>query len=211
MSKQRRAATPSPTRGDHSEDVMERSADTVEQTVPNAILYVRVSTKEQAERDGDPEGYSIPAQREACKRKATSLDAAVIEEFVDRGESARTADRPELQRLLDFVLDNRVTYVIVHKIDRLARNRADDVAINVALKQAGVQLVSVTENIDETPAGILLHGIMSSIAEFYSRNLANEVIKGLVQKAKNGGTPTPAPLGHLNVRVIVNRLEKPNH
>ncbi len=172
-----------------------------------AVIYVRVSTKEQAERDGDPEGYSIPAQREACKRKAASLDAAVIEEFVDRGESARTADRPELQRLLDFVLDNRVTYVIVHKIDRLARNRADDVAINVALKQAGVQLVSVTENIDETPSGILLHGIMSSIAEFYSRNLANEVIKGSVQKAKAGGTPGRAPTGYLNVRRIVNGQE----
>ena len=43
-----------------------------------AVIYVRVSTTEQAERDGDPEGYSIPAQREACKRKAASLDAAVI-------------------------------------------------------------------------------------------------------------------------------------
>ena len=172
-----------------------------------AVIYVRVSTKEQAERDGDPEGYSIPAQREACKRKATSLDAAVIEEFVDRGESARTADRPELQRLLDFVIDNPVTYVIVHKIDRLARNRADDVAINLALQQAGVQLVSVTENIDETPSGILLHGIMSSIAEFYSRNLANEVIKGSVQKAKAGGTPGRAPTGYLNVRHIVNGQE----
>ncbi len=51
-----------------------------------AVIYVRVSTKEQAERDGDPEGYSIPAQREACKRKALSLNAAVIDEFVDRGE-----------------------------------------------------------------------------------------------------------------------------
>ncbi len=172
-----------------------------------AVIYVRVSTKEQAERDGDPEGYSIPAQREACKRKALSLGAAVLDEFVDRGESARTADRPELQRLLDFVLDNAVTYVIVHKIDRLARNRADDVTINIALKQAGVQLVSVTENIDETPSGVLLHGIMSSIAEFYSRNLANEVIKGSVQKAKGGGTPGRAPTGYLNVRRIVNGQE----
>ena len=86
-----------------------------------AVLYVRVSTKEQAERDGDPEGYSIPAQREACKRKAASLGAVVLDEFVDRGESARTADRPELQRMLEFLHDNRVTYVIVHKIDRLAR------------------------------------------------------------------------------------------
>ncbi len=172
-----------------------------------AAIYVRVSTKEQAERDGDPEGYSIPAQREACSRKARSLGAIVIDEFVDRGESARTSDRPELQRLLDFVRANQVTYVIVHKIDRLARNRADDVAINLALKQAGVQLVSVTENIDETPSGILLHGIMSSIAEFYSRNLATEVIKGSVQKAKQGGTPMRAPTGYRNVRRIDNGQE----
>jgi DNA invertase Pin-like site-specific DNA recombinase len=47
-------------------------------------------------------------------------------------------------------------------------------------------LVSCTESIDESPSGILLHGIMSAIAEFYSRNLANEVMKGLVHKAKNG-------------------------
>jgi site-specific DNA recombinase len=184
-----------------------RDAHAAVEGTATAVIYVRVSTKEQAERDGDPEGYSIPAQREACKRKASSLDAAVIEEFVDRGESARTADRPELQRLLDFVIDNDVTYVIVHKIDRLARNRADDVAINLALQQAGVKLVSVTENIDETPSGILLHGIMSSIAEFYSRNLANEVIKGSVQKAKAGGTPGRAPTGYLNVRRIVNGQE----
>ena len=126
---------------------------------------------------------------------------------MERSESAKTADRPELQRMLQFVKDNSVKYVIVHKVDRLARNRADDVVINLALKQAGATLVSVSENIDQTPSGLLLHGIMSSIAEFYSRNLATEVIKGCVQKAKNGGTPGKAPVGYLNVRQIVNGLE----
>jgi site-specific DNA recombinase len=172
-----------------------------------AVIYLRVSSKEQAEKGGEAEGYSIPAQREACKRKAESLNVAVVEEFVDRGESAKTADRPELQRLLDYVTHQPVKYVIVHKVDRLARNRADDVAINLALKQAGVELVSVSENIDQTPSGLLLHGIMSSIAEFYSRNLATEVIKGCVQKAKNGGTPGRAPIGYLNVRRIENGRE----
>ena len=57
-------------------------------------------------------------------------------------------------------------------------------------QKSGATLVSCSENIDETPSGLLLHGIMSSIAEFYSRNLANEVIKGLNQKAKTGGTVT---------------------
>ena len=60
--------------------------------------------------------------------------------------------------------------------------------------------MSVSENIDETPSGLLLHGIMSSIAEFYSRNLANEVMKGTVEKAKRGGTPYKAPHGYLNRR-----------
>src|SRR5881397_994542 len=161
----------------------------------NAVIYLRVSTKEQAQRDGDPEGYSIPAQREACKRKAASLGAAVVEEFADKGESARKADRPQLQALLAYIRANPVGYVIVHKVDRLARNRADDVEITLAIRAAGAMLVSCTENIDETPSGLLLHGIMSSIAEFYSRNLANEVIKGTQQKVKAGGTPTRAPIG----------------
>ena len=94
--------------------------------------------------------------------------------------------------------DGRVDYVIVHKLDRLARNRADDVEITRAFDEAGVRLVSTSENIDQTPGGMLLHGIMSSIAEFYSRNLAAEVVKGLSQKARAGGTVGRAPLGYLN-------------
>ena len=109
--------------------------------------------------------------------------------------------------MLRYVKENEVTYVIVHKVDRLARNRVDDVEINLALKAAGVTLVSCSENIDATPSGMLLHGIMSSIAEFYSRNLANEILKGSVQKAKTGGTVGKAPLGYLNVRTIVNGSE----
>ena len=167
-----------------------------------AVIYLRVSTKEQAEKGGEKEGFSIPAQREACTRKAVSLGAVVAEEFVDRGESARSAKRPELQKMLAYVKENPVSFVIVHKIDRLARDRGDDVEISVALKAAGTTLVSCSENIDETPSGILLHGIMSSIAEFYSRNLANEVNKGLIQKAKSGGTPCKAPVGYLNVRKV---------
>lgn len=90
-------------------------------------------------------------------------------------------------------------HCIVHKVDCLARNRADDVAIHLALKDAGVILVSATEHIDETPSGMLLHGIMSTFAEFYSRNLANEVTKGTTEKAITGGTNCKAPIGYLNV------------
>jgi site-specific DNA recombinase len=178
-----------------------------------AITYLRVSTKEQAERGGREEGFSIPAQREANTRKAASLDAAIVAEFTDAGESGTSAaKRPELQKMLAWVREHPVDYCIVHKLDRLARSRADDVAIHFALKQAGVTLVSTSENIDETPSGMLMHGIMSSIAEFYSRNLANEVTKGLVQKASLGGTVTRAPLGYKNVHLTddLGRINSPS-
>src|ERR1700722_1285590 len=71
-------------------------------------------------------------------RESTAIDRAptknssspTIGIFVDRGESAKTADRPELQRLLEFVTEQPVKYLVVHKVDRLARNRVNDVAIN---------------------------------------------------------------------------------
>ena len=168
--------------------------------VLTAVTYQRVSTKEQASKGGRDEGFSIPAQREANAKKAASLEARVVAEFVDAGESARSANRPDLQRMLEYVESHQVTYCIVHKVDRLARNRLDDVEIHRRLVEAGVTLVSATENIDETPSGTLLHGIMSSIAEFYSKNLASEVTKGLNQKFATGGTPMRAPIGYLNVR-----------
>ena len=170
-----------------------------------AVSYLRVSTRGQAERGGGhDEGFSIPAQREANKKKATTLGAIVGKEFVDRGASAKSADRPQLQAMLEYVRENanRVDYVIVHKVDRLARNRDDDSDIMRVLRECGVQLVSASESIDETPSGMLLHGIMSSIAEFYSRNLATEVKKGMGEKVKSGGTIGRAPIGYINVRRI---------
>ena len=105
-----------------------------------AVTYLRVSTADQATRGGREEGFSIPAQREANTRKAASLGATIVDEFVDAGESATSAKRPELQRMLTYVREQHVDYCIVHKLDRLARSRADDVAIHFALKQAGVTL-----------------------------------------------------------------------
>ncbi len=172
-----------------------------------AVIYLRVSTKEQAEKGGEQEGYSIPAQREACRRKAEALHAEILEEFIDAGESAKSADRPDLQRLIEFVDKNKVDYVIVHKIDRLARNRNDDVMINIQLQAAGAHLVSCTENIDETPSGKLLHGIMASIAEFYSGNLGAEALKGMLQKVARGGTIGKAPIGYLNVTKVIDGRE----
>lgn len=172
-----------------------------------AVSYLRVSTKDQASRGGLAEGLSIPAQRSAIAAKASAIGAEIVMEFADAGESGRSADRPQLQEMLRYLRNNHADVVIVHKIDRLARNRADDVTINLAIRQAGAQLVSVTENVDETPQGQLIHGIFSAVADFYSANLAQEVLKGMEQKVRSGGTIGRAPVGYINVRTTINGRE----
>lgn len=172
-----------------------------------AVSYLRVSTKDQASRGGLAEGLSIPAQRGAITAKARAIGAEILMEFADAGESGRSVDRPQLQEMLHYLRNNNVDVVIVHKIDRLARNRADDVTINLAIRQAGAQLVSVTENVDETPQGQLVHGIFSAVADFYSANLAQEVLKGMEQKVRNGGSIGRAPVGYINVRTTINGRE----
>ena len=175
-------------------------------TPKRAVSYLRVSTREQAERGGREEGFSIPAQRAANKRKAQTIGAVITKEFVERGVSGTSTRRPALQAMLRYLEDasadgETIDYVIVHKLDRLARNRADDVALNQRFDNLGIRLISTSENIDQTPGGMLLHGIMSSIAEFYSLNLSNEVKKGMGEKARNGGCIGRAPLGYRNTTI----------
>jgi site-specific DNA recombinase len=173
-----------------------------------AILYLRVSSRGQVETDYDDDGLSIAGQRARCAEEAAKYDAEVVDEYIERAETAKTNDRPELQRMLARIREQRdVDYVILWKVDRFARNRRDDANMLFEIESSGAHLVSATENIDETPAGRLMHGMLASFAEYYSQNLGREVIKGTTEKAKRGGTPTIAPLGYLNVRDVVDGRE----
>ena len=93
---------------------LSREENSAEPTPARAVIYLRVSTTKQASTGGEVEGYSIPAQRSACHRKAEELGASVVAEYVDAGASARSADRPALQELLERLEDEQdVDYVIV--------------------------------------------------------------------------------------------------
>lgn len=107
-----------------------------------AVSYVRVSTADQARRGTDPDGLSIPVQREANRRRALEMGALIVAEFIERGRSGRSLERPELQQMLRCIQDTPVDFVIVHKIDRLARNRADDAAITKTILETGAHLAS---------------------------------------------------------------------
>jgi site-specific DNA recombinase len=96
--------------------------------------------------------------------------------------------------------DPTIDCLVVHKLDRLARNLEDHAAVRAALRKVGVQLHSVTETLEDSASGKLVEGILASIAEFYSANLGQEIRKGMDQKAAQGGWPVRAPFGYRNVR-----------
>jgi len=162
----------------------------------NALAYARVSTKEQAEK-----GLSIPAQLKAIREYASSHGFRILEEYVDEGESAKTSDRPAFREMVKRCQkDKTIDAVVVHKIDRFSRNNIDFYAYKAILKKEGVRLLSVTENIDENPSGEFIENVLVAMAQFYSRNLAEEVLKGLKEKFRRGEWPVKASIGYKHVR-----------
>jgi len=162
----------------------------------NCLLYARVSTDKQAQKD-----LSIPAQIAAMKEYAKKNGWRVVGHFIDEGESAKTANRPELKRLIQHCKENKnIDIVIVHKIDRLARNLIDYATIKAILKQKGIRLISVSEPFDDNPIGHLLENIIASISEWYSANLGEEIKKANTAKLKRGEWPHKPPLGYKSVK-----------
>ena len=157
----------------------------------NCLLYARVSTDKQAQKE-----LSIPAQIEAMKEYARRNRWKIAGHFVDSGESAKTANRPELQRLIHYCQENEgVEVVLVHKLDRLARNLIDHATITTIFRRKGIRLVSVCEPIEDTPAGKLMENFLASMSEYYSANLGSEIRKGNMAKLRKGEWPhkPPAP------------------
>ena len=169
---------------------------------PTAVLYLRVSTPSQVNTDYDPEGISIPAQREACLRKAAQLGVQVVDEYIEPGRTATSMDkRPAFQTMLERIRNQRdVNYVIVYKLSRMNRNRLDDAFVLSRLRKYKTTLVSATESIDETPVGQLMHGILAAFNEYRSAEDGADIRYKMGQKAKRGGTLGRAKLGYTNVR-----------
>jgi site-specific DNA recombinase len=165
---------------------------------PTAVIYLRVSTSESANRGGEAEGYSIPIQRERSVTKAQELGAPVVEEFADPGKTATNMNRPGLQALLAFIEKQQPTYLIVYKLDRLSREMLDALIIDRTLGMAGTELISCTEHLDNSPAGKLQKNILRSMNQYHSDNLTDELKNKLIGKIRAGGTIGKAPIGYLN-------------
>ena len=171
-----------------------------------AVIYARYSSDLQREE-------SIEAQVRACKNYAKNNNLVIIDEYIDRAKSATTDNRPEFQRMIEDSNLKMFDVVLVHKLDRFARNRFDSIHYRVQLKKNNVALQSVIENLDpDAPESVILESVIEGFNEYYSRNLAREVEKGKKENAlkclHTGGIP---PLGYdverPSLKLIINESE----
>lgn len=144
-----------------------------------AVAYPRYSSDNQREE-------SITAQlrgiEEYCQRKGYVL----VDSYPDEARTATNDNRPNFQRMIADSEKNLFDVVVVHKLDRFARDRYDSAFYKRTLKKNGVRLESVLEHLDNSPESIILESVLEGMAEYYSRNLARETRKGLLENATSG-------------------------
>ena len=166
--------------------------------VPGALVYTRISDEEQGRRNA----ANIPTQTKKARDHCDRLSLPVLKVFIDE-ESARTADRPNLQKLLDYCREHRgkVSHVVVADLSRLARNVSDQGMLIGRLADMGVTLLSVEEpHIDSTAAGKLSANLLGSVNQFYSDILSERVRYRMGEAVKAGRFVWRAPLGYKNVQ-----------
>lgn len=151
----------------------------------NGVIYARYSSDNQREE-------SIDGQLRECLVFAEKNDIQIIETYVDRALSAKTDNRPDFQRMIRDSTKEQFEVIIVWKLDRFARNRYDSAHYKAILKRNNVRVVSATEAISQGPEGIILESLLEGMAEYYSAELAEKVLRGMKENAYNckfnGGT-----------------------
>lgn len=157
-----------------------------------AVAYTRVSSAEQLR-----EGFSIAAQQVLLRDYAKRNGYEIVAEFSD-DETAKTTGRPDFGRMLQHLRANPGHTIIAEKTDRLYRNlkdyqTLDELGVEIHFAKEGGRLAT---NADAK----FMHGIRVLMAKKYVDNLSEEVKKGMVQKAREGGWPTWAPIGYMNVK-----------
>lgn len=172
---------------------------------PRAVLYARFSSDNQREE-------SIEAQLRAMHEFCSRNSIVIMHEYCDRAKSATTDDRPEFLKMIAASKEGDFDFAIVHKLDRFSRNRYDSAYYKRELKKNGVQLLSVLEQMDDSPESIILESVLEGMSEYYSKNLAREVMKGMRESAMDcryigGWIPYGFRVDPQTRRYIINEYE----
>ena len=176
------------------------------QPLTPAALYARVSSDRQ---DVD---LSVAAQLRALRDYAKNNGYSIAREYVDEAESGRIADRPQFRNMIDEGGKATAPFqvILVWKFSRFTRKREHAVAFKSMLRRKGIRVVSITEHADDSPTGKLMEAIIESVDEFYSENLAQEVVRGMREAASRGYfLASRAPFGYNRIKVSDGVKDRP--
>lgn len=138
----------------------------------NVVLYARFSSHSQNEQ-------SIEGQLKTCYDYAKKNDYNIVAEYIDRALSGTTDNRPQFQKMIEDSNKKHFQGVLVYQLDRFARNRYDSAIYKAKLKKNGIRVLSARENISDDASGILVEGLLESMAEYYSAELSQKVKRGM--------------------------------
>jgi DNA invertase Pin-like site-specific DNA recombinase len=156
-----------------------------------AAVYARYSSSSQTEQ-------SIEGQLHDAYDFADRNGYTIVKEYIDRALSGTNDSRPAFQQMIRDSEKKTFQYILVWKLDRFARNRYDSAVYKRTLSRNGVRVVSVKENITDTPEGVILEGLLEAMAEYYSADLSQKIKRGRHESVRKGLFPGgPVPYGYL--------------
>ena len=163
----------------------------------NAIIYTRVSTKEQAENNS-----SLETQRSYCENYAKSNGIHVLKYFGGTYESAKTDERREFKKMIAFAKQNKsIGYIIVYSYDRFSRTGANAAFITESLKDIGVNVIAVSQNIDtSTASGKFQQNILYMFSQFDNELRKDKTITAMRELLRKGYWLWVPPLGYQNLK-----------
>lgn len=160
-----------------------------------AAAYIRVSTDDQVEYS--PDAQLVEIRKYAEKNQFIVPDSLV---FIDEGISGKkTAKRDAFNQMIGMAKQKPRPFdaILLWKFSRFARNREDSVVYKSMLrKQLGIEVISASEPVGDDKMSILIEALIEAMDEYYSINLAEEVKRGMTEKARRGGLQSTPSFGY---------------
>jgi site-specific DNA recombinase len=161
-----------------------------------AVLYLRVSTKEQEDN------FSMETQQAACTTHCMQKGLNILAKFQEVASAKTVEHRPQFQLMLDYCAKHHkeIRAVVVYSVSRFARNGAEHLTIRAALKKLDIRILSATEDFDESSGGRLNEGLMGLLAQWDNDVRSERTIAGMTTAITGGKFCHRAPVGYINNR-----------
>ena len=162
----------------------------------NAVIYTRVSTKEQAENN-----LSLETQKKYCELYAQRKGYQITKYFGGTYESAKSDERKEFQKMLSYVKSRKdISYILVYSFDRFSRTGANGIYITEQLKKQGIITLSATQEVDATTSsGAFQQNMYYMFSQFDNEQRRDKIMSGMKEKLLKGYWINTVPFGYTNL------------